>query len=125
MFGCVLVIEDDDQVARFVERVLEKHGYDVRKAGNAQDATELLQTVEPDLILIDVILKGMSGPDFVDELRGSGSSVPVLFMSGYTDDRLTRYGLDPANVPLIRKPFPPAKLIEAVETTLANWTPVI
>lgn len=123
--GCILVIEDDGQVAQFVERVLEQQGYEVRKASNAKDASDLLVTLEPSLILIDVILKGMSGPDFVDSLRATGSPVPVLFMSGYTDDRLAKYGFDPANVPLIRKPFLPRQLIQAIESTLANWTHVI
>ena len=123
--GSILVVEDDDQVARFVERVLVKNGFDVHVASNARDAADLLAETEPDLLLIDVILKGVSGPDFVDRLRSSGSSVPVLFMSGYTDDRLTRHGFNPASAPLIRKPFPPAKLVDAVESTLATWTPVI
>ncbi len=122
--GRILVVEDESQVARFVERVLDKRGYEVWKSSNASDALRLLEAKQPDLVLVDVILKGMSGPRFVDELRKSGMSLPVLFMSGYTDDRLTKYGLDPASVPLIRKPFRPQQLITTVEATLANGAPV-
>lgn len=122
--GRILVIEDESQVARFVERVLDKRGYEVWKASNATDALRLLDAKQPDLVLVDVILKGMSGPKLVDELRKSGRSLPVLFMSGYTDDRLSKYGLDPAGVPLIRKPFRPQQLIAQVEATLANGAAV-
>lgn len=121
--GRILVVEDDAQVARFVERVLERNGYKVRKAGNAKAASEILEAAPPDLMLVDVILKGMSGPNLVDNLCKSGVRMPVLFMSGYTDDRLSKYGLDPGVVPLIRKPFSPRDLITKIEATLADWTP--
>ena len=65
-------------------------------------------------------MPGISGPKMIERLAASGMRPPVLFMSGYTDDRLAKLGLDPSEVMLIRKPFSEAGLTEAVERALSK-----
>lgn len=80
----LLVVEDDIHIARLLELVLEKAGYAVTVAHRAEDARELLRREEPDAILLDVILPGISGLDFLREVRADPkwSGHTVIMMSG-------------------------------------------
>ncbi len=111
-------MEDNAQIALFVARVLREQGFRVSAAGNGQQALELLATQTPDLILTDVIMDEMGGPTMARELEKSGSDIPVVFMSGHTDDRLTAAGFDVSQVRLLRKPFSASALVDQVTRSL-------
>ncbi|MBW1686749.1 MAG: response regulator [Deltaproteobacteria bacterium] len=117
--GHILVVEDEPIVARLTREVLGAAGYRISERRNGKEALELLRRQEFDLVLSDVIMSKMSGPEMVKELRALGRSQRVLFMSGYTDDRLAAHGFDPENVPLLRKPFTASALLESVRVALA------
>ena len=117
--GRILVVEDNEVVARFAKRALELRGFRVTLASDAREGLELVAQDCPDLVLSDVIMAEISGPQMLEKLEGSGVDVPVVFMSGYTDDRLATLGLDISAVTLIRKPFSEATLTGAVEEALA------
>jgi two-component system, cell cycle sensor histidine kinase and response regulator CckA len=72
----------------------------------------------PDLLLTDVVMPGMSGKDLSDRLRASAPGLPVLFVSGYTDNVMDRYGLDAAGDSLLHKPFNAQQLLSAVQDVL-------
>lgn len=116
----VLVVEDDAQVAVFIRRVLSQEGFRVTDAKNGVEALELLNEELPDLILTDVIMSKMSGPAMVAQMRSLGIEVSVVFMSGYADDRLDAHGFAPGKVSLVRKPFRPARLVNALKTALES-----
>ena len=82
------------------------------------DALEL--DVTPDLLLTDVVMPGMSGKDLSDRLRAEVPGLPVLFMSGYTDNVMDRYGLDAAGDSLLHKPFNAQQLLSAVQDLLGD-----
>ncbi len=117
--GRILVVEDNEVVSRFAKRALELRGFSVIVADDAAEALDCVSRDDPDLILSDVIMPGFSGPQMIEKLEASGVSVPVVFMSGYTDDRLATIGLDMSAVTLIRKPFSEAGLVEAIEDALS------
>jgi signal transduction histidine kinase len=118
--GHILVVEDEPIVARLTREVLGAAGYRISERRNGKEALELLRRQEFDLVLSDVIMSEMSGPEMVKELQASGRSQRVLFMSGYTDDRLVAHGFDPENVPLLRKPFTASALLESVRVALES-----
>jgi len=118
--GHILVVEDEPIVARLTREVLGGAGYRISERRNGKEALELLRRQEFDLVLSDVIMSEMSGPEMVKELQASGRSQRVLFMSGYTDDRLVAHGFDPENVPLLRKPFTASALLESVRVALES-----
>ena len=118
--GHILVVEDEPIVARLAREVLGAAGYRISERRNGKEALELLRRQAFDLVLSDVIMSEMSGPEMVKELRALGRSQRVLFMSGYTDDRLVAHGFDPENVPLLRKPFTASALLESVRVALAS-----
>jgi two-component system cell cycle sensor histidine kinase/response regulator CckA len=89
----------------------------------AGDGAQALQRYEAegdriDLILTDVVMPRMSGRELVDRVRAMRPSIPVLYMSGYTEDAILRHGVRDASVMLLGKPFTPADLIGKVREVL-------
>lgn len=118
--GRILIVEDNELVARFAKRALELRGYTVVVANDAREGLAYVTSKRPDLILSDVIMPGISGPQMIEKLEASGVRLPVVFMSGYTDDHLATLGLDTSAVTLIRKPFSKDGLTEAIEDVLST-----
>jgi DNA-binding response OmpR family regulator len=112
----ILVVEDEDAIRTLTHRILTRHGYQVVEAASPAAALEL--DVQPDLLLTDVVMPGMSGKALSDRLRESHPELPVLFMSGYTDNVMDRYGLDAAGDSLLHKPFNAQQLLSAVQDLL-------
>jgi two-component system cell cycle sensor histidine kinase/response regulator CckA len=109
--GRVLVVDDREEVRGFVERGLRDRGFELRTAGSAREALDLLGADwRPDLLLCDVRMPGTSGPALVKLLRERGDRVPVLYMSGQHDDTA---GLTPEDA-LIAKPFTIDALVTAI-----------
>ena len=114
----ILVVEDEDAIRTLTHRILTRHGYQVVEAASPAAALEL--DVQPDLLLTDVVMPGMSGKDMADRMRESHPALPVLFMSGYTDNVMDRYGLDAAGDSLLHKPFNAQQLLSAVQDLLGD-----
>ena len=105
----ILVVEDDPAVQRIALRALERAGYYVRASSDAQRALAMLHEENTDLIVCDLVLPGMSGPDLVERVRQSQPDIGVLFVSGYSSE-LARTGIDP----FLAKPYAPKVLLERV-----------
>jgi CheY-like chemotaxis protein len=116
----VLLVEDEDAVRTLVRVTLEGQGYKVFPAAGGEQALELLKTHQGriHLLVTDVIMPGMSGPELADVARMSRPGLRVLYMSGYTDDALGRHGLEGTAVRFIQKPFTPLVLARSVRAIL-------
>ena len=85
----ILVVEDESSLRDMTARMLESAGYRVMTARNGEDALELLHDYPAiDLVITDVVMPGMSGPDLAQRLSAARPRLKVLFVSGYTDDKL-------------------------------------
>ena len=113
------MVEDDASIRALVERVLEKRGYTVLAAANPNEAVALAgeQRGPIDLLLTDVMLPDMSGPDLAKILTASQPGLPVIYMSGYTDTTMRGGQLDPGAT-FIPKPFGPEFLLRKVREVL-------
>src|SRR5262249_19805908 len=92
----ILLVEDDDAVRSFVRRTLRTHGYDVIDVSSAWDAAALFTSTMGAgirLLLSDTILPDEAGPSLAARLLAHRSDLRVLFISGYTDETVTRLGL--------------------------------
>ncbi|HET9944503.1 MAG TPA: ATP-binding protein [Actinomycetes bacterium] len=117
----VLLVEDEQMLRASVRRVLDRAGYRVLEASDAESAMALLADgVTPDLLLTDVILPGRSGPQLAGELRQRWPGLPVLFASGYTEHALDGSGLVDQPFHLIEKPFALDTLLTRVRDMLAS-----
>ncbi|MBN2432324.1 MAG: PAS domain S-box protein [Acidobacteria bacterium] len=118
----VLIIEDDEAVRRYAVRILEQLGYRVWSAPSGGEALRLcsLQAEPFDLILTDVVMPHLSGPEFGRQIRQHWPAVKVLFMSGYTrDDEGLAVRLDP-EAPFLQKPFRPIQLAQKIREMLSK-----
>jgi PAS domain S-box-containing protein len=116
----ILVVEDEEEVRKLAVGILGKYGYRVLQASHGGDAFLLCeQCKEPiHLLLSDVVMPGMSGPDFARRLKYFYPEIKVLFMSGYTDNALSKNGLLDEEVFFLQKPFSVEKLTGKVREVL-------
>jgi CheY-like chemotaxis protein len=123
----VLVVEDRDVVRDLTRDVLEASGFSVVAVPGGREALEAAASNEPfDLLLTDVVMPEMSGPEVAMKLRARHPELPVLYMSGYTDDVLNAHELSQDGTAFLRKPFGNAELVTAARTLLDSrpWEPV-
>jgi CheY-like chemotaxis protein len=110
----VLVVEDRPAVRTVVTKALRAQGYTVLEAANGENALEMASR-HPwpiDLVLTDVVMPVMSGTQLVDKLRGWYPRLRVIFMSGYTEGRVSATQVDDARTGFLSKPF----LVEELAT---------
>jgi hypothetical protein len=120
--GKVLVVEDNDSARGLVKLVLERAGYAVIAAENADRAAEELRRHDWDfdLLLTDVVMPGRSGIELAEEVRSARPGMPVLLMSGHLEDGVEAIpGVDPTR-DLILKPFRTDELRIRVREALAR-----
>jgi CheY-like chemotaxis protein len=116
----ILVVEDDPGIRGVIRRVLEEQGYPVLLAATPRLALELAAGHEGPihLLLTDVVMPEMSGRQMAERLLRDWPGLPVLFMSGYTDDAIVHHGrLDPGTE-LLQKPFTPDTLLRRIRRVL-------
>jgi two-component system, cell cycle sensor histidine kinase and response regulator CckA len=117
----ILVVEDEPSVRSTVRRLLERHEYQVLEATNGQDALALLlaRKNEVDLVLSDMVMPGMGGAELATRLRSMAPKLPVLLMTGYTEEALARTGDRVIDEQIIEKPFTLQTVLERVRMALA------
>lgn len=116
----ILVVEDDRSVRELAVETLRKFGYEVIEAVNGKEALQMCRNREEqvDLVLTDVVMPNMNGPEFIRQLRSLGKDVRVLYMSGYTENSITNRGILDQGSEYISKPFRPRELITMVRQVL-------
>ncbi len=121
----VLLVEDEPAVRDLARLVLERQGYVVLSAANGREALEIAAR-DPrhlDLLVTDVIMPGMSGPDVARTLRSIRPDLRVLLLSGYTRDAIGRRNELEADVAFLGKPFTPDTLARKVHEVLSGPPP--
>jgi two-component system cell cycle sensor histidine kinase/response regulator CckA len=103
----VLVAEDEPMVRSHVVRMLDRMGYTTVEAADGREALELLsaRAAPVDLVLTDIVMPRLNGRDLATEISARWPDLPVLFMSGYADDEMSRRDLLTPEAPFIQKPF--------------------
>ncbi|MCA9670548.1 MAG: PAS domain S-box protein [Myxococcales bacterium] len=115
----ILLVEDEEGVRRITERILRAAGYRVLVAANGGEALMLCEEhgVEIDLMLTDVVMPRVSGREVAERARGVVPGLPVLYMSGYTDDAIVRHGVG-RDTSFLSKPFDAGTLTRKVREVL-------
>jgi signal transduction histidine kinase len=121
----ILVVEDEETVRSLTRQILEQRGYSVRTASCGEEAMEECKRAdwEIDLLITDVVLPGgTDGPELVSQLEKEYPGLPVLFISGYTDNAIAHHGLLNPGVHFLQKPFLPRELHCKVRDLLDGQT---
>jgi CheY-like chemotaxis protein len=116
----ILVVDDESIVRRFACRVLLEAGYGVREAADGLDALSVVRsgTVGLSAVVSDIVMPRMNGVELLRSLSLECPGLPVILMSGYDMNQLTRLGIvSPCGV--LSKPFPPESLLAEVRRCLA------
>src|SRR5581483_4848611 len=113
----ILIVEDAEDVRILARRTLVELGYDVLVARNAAEALEIAARGTVELLLTDIVMPQASGPQLVARYTATRAAPAIIYMSGYADDALEQYELDPDAV-FLRKPFTPSTLARVVRETL-------
>jgi PAS domain S-box-containing protein len=119
--GTVLLVEDEDAVREVARRILERAGYRVLHAPNANAALSVIGAGidEIDLLVSDVVMPGMRGPEMYEVLRKRRPDLPAIFLSGYADLADSTEGM-PLGSRFLAKPYTPDELIRLVQLALGK-----
>ena len=114
----ILVVEDEPAVRQLTARILRRGGYAVIEAASGTEALALAADHHFNMLLTDLVMPQVSGPELAERIRQMHPGVPVLFMSGYSQDVLGPRGALSADAPLIQKPFAAQDLLKNVHVQL-------
>lgn len=116
----ILVVDDEDIVRGLIARSLREGGYGVLQAAHGAAAIGVLerQAQAVDLVICDLVMPVLGGREVAEWMREYCPGLPLLFISGYPLAYLEAHHLHDPSVPILRKPFLPSRLLEAVEEAL-------
>ncbi len=115
-----LVVDDEKAIRQAVEYHLTKEGRVVHQAADGQAALEMLTALPIDLILLDLKMPGMTGPEFLREMQARGLQIPVIIITGYPDSDMVMEAMTYGPVTLLAKPFDKEMLLRAVRKELGG-----
>jgi two-component system, cell cycle sensor histidine kinase and response regulator CckA len=116
----ILVAEDEPELRDLIRRILDRNGYTPLIAGPPAHALELVQAHRVDLLLTDVVMPQMSGPELNERIQRHHPGLPVLFLSGYSNGLLTTQRVLDPHVHLVAKPFTEPDLVNEIHAVLAS-----
>ncbi|MDA8121064.1 MAG: PAS domain S-box protein [Deltaproteobacteria bacterium] len=116
----VLVVEDEEVVRDLVRQILEESGYTVLSASDGEEAIEVsaASKIPVHLVITDVVMPKMGGPEAARSLEKLFPGVGILYMSGYTDEAIVRHGVLEPGITFLEKPFTPDALLRKVREVL-------
>jgi PAS domain S-box-containing protein len=116
----ILLVEDDEIMRSLTRQLLQEHGYIVVEADDGKSALEWAEShPQPiDLLLTDVVMKRMSGPELVQRLHTSRPALKIVYMSGYTGELIAEREMLKRGITLLEKPFSRTALLNTIQATL-------
>ena len=116
----ILLIEDDEIMLGLTRKLLEQNGYLVLEAKDGKSALEVIlaHNGTVDVLLTDVVMRGMSGPELVAKVVASHPETKVVYMSGYTGELIAQHEHMQEGIPLLEKPFTRTALLHLLDEVL-------
>jgi len=114
----ILLVEDEPEVRAFIARALERLGYRILQASNGDEAMAILETGQPDLLLTDMVMAKTSGYELAARAQSLWPRLKMLFISGYSQEIVSRYQGTAAPPAFLQKPFSPQVLARKVREAL-------
>jgi two-component system KDP operon response regulator KdpE len=118
----VLIVDDEPRILKFLEVKLKDSGYEVLTASSGMEALAQVQTQEPDLLVLDVVMPGLDGFETLKQLR-SVSSIPVIILSAREANTDKIKGLKLGADDYLAKPFSPDELVARIEAVRRRLAP--
>ncbi len=115
----ILLVEDEVSLRKLIKSTLEASGYKVFSAESPQEACEMVPHSRFDLLISDVVMPTMSGPEMVRKILAKSAGLRVIFISGYAYDSMAKHGLKLEPLYLLLKPFTTTDLVTKVQQALS------
>jgi DNA-binding NtrC family response regulator len=117
----ILVVDDEPGIRQIIARILVDEGYFVHQAGDGLEALELINggDLVMDVVVSDIVMPRVNGVELLEELSRSRPGLPIILISGFGTEELTRRGIA-APCAVLPKPFPPERLIAEVRRCIAE-----
>ena len=113
----VLIVDDEPRIVKFLSLKLASSGFQVTPASNGKEALEQARKVNPDIVIMDIIMPGMNGVETLKQLRKMCHCPVVLFSArDHDSDEIRELGADD----YIRKPFDPDEMVRRINAYLGN-----
>ena len=116
----ILIIDDDKDLCFVLKRFLSKHGFEVLEATSGKAALEILEGVEPDLILCDFRLEDMSGSSILKKIKEKNPSVPVIIITGYSNIKTAVEVMKLGAMDYVTKPLLPDEILLTIRKALSK-----
>jgi PAS domain S-box-containing protein len=118
----ILLVEDDKIMRGLTRKMLEEHGYSVREVEDGQSALQLVESASGsiDLVLTDVVMRGLSGRELGARLASHNPAVKIVYMSGCSGELFDKSGGVQPSAALLEKPFSRQALLSAVHAALSK-----
>jgi DNA-binding response OmpR family regulator len=114
----IMVIDDESSVTIVLDRILTAEGFKVTVANNGPAALDLLNNVEPDLIMLDIKMPGMDGYQTLEKIRDKYDDVPVIMLTAIPDAASVNKTINLRADDYVRKPFRTAELVARIKVKL-------
>jgi two-component system response regulator HydG len=116
----ILIIDDDKDLCFVLKRFLSKHGFEVIEATSGKAALEILENLEPDLILCDFRLEDMSGSSILKKIKEKNPSVPVIIITGYSNIKTAVEVMKLGAMDYVTKPLLPDEILLTIRKALSK-----
>jgi excisionase family DNA binding protein len=116
-----LIVDDDESMRNLIRRILESEGYKAYTASKGAEGLKCVLTQEIDLVLLDLRMPGMDGPEFLLEVRKTHEDIPVIIVTGYPDSELMTKSMKATGdgpIMLLPKPFTKKQLVRSANMAL-------
>jgi PAS domain S-box-containing protein len=118
----ILIVEDEEQVLKYLENILNNYGYNYFSASSGEEALKIFRQEKHriDLLLSDVIMTGINGVELADKLKKQEKNLKIILSSGYSDKKVVPDDIREKGFKFIQKPYQMKKLIKQIYNTLHN-----
>ncbi len=121
----VLIVDDSISVRKALEKILVPQGFEVFAAEHAEKSLEMMSSTQPELIIADVVMPGMTGFELCQTLKQDAAykHIPLMLISGIVNANVETQAHQVGAVGVIKKPFTPDELLPKIRQVLQNHTP--
>jgi PAS domain S-box-containing protein len=117
----ILVVEDADPLRELFRKLLQRQGYTVLVAADAEEALQVVEAHPSiDVVLTDVVMPVTSGPELIRQLHARHPALKVIYMSGYTEEAIVRHGIVDPEIAFLHKPFTSEMLEQKIREVVAQ-----
>ena len=121
MKGCILIVDDDENIRNLLSIYLENEGFETIKVDNAKNAIEIIEEKNIELVLLDIMMPPIDGIEACIKIR-QNKKMPIIMISAKSEDMDKIHGLTAGADDYITKPFNPLELIARVKAQLRRYT---